>query len=146
MLAFVGSHNLSFQTDRFSDHPFQVMRIVTQLFDVQTLQSAEQFWMANHSAFQGLINSGAKFPLRQSGKYVWIDQHRTRVMKRTNKIFASFQIDAGFPSNGGIDLGQYSGWNLYNLNPTQINRSQQAGDIANDPATQRHQNRASLRT
>ena len=63
-------------------------RVATQFLCVNIFQSAEQFGLADHAAFERFIEAGAEFAVGQSGQHRGIDQDYARDDERFRPDFS----------------------------------------------------------
>ncbi len=108
------------------------------------LHQVEDGGIADHAILHCLEQTRAVFALRQGRQHVGIDQHRQRLMKRADKVFACLQIDAGLAADGRVNLCQQSCRNLHHRNATHESRREESADIADDSAAESEQYRVTI--
>ena len=67
-------------------------------------------------------------------------------MKDADQILALRRVDAGLAADGTVDLGQQRCWNLHETDTAAKNAGSKPCKIANNAATERHNDIAALKT
>jgi hypothetical protein len=102
------------------------------------LQPGEEAGIAEQAVFDDFGIAGAELPLGQRVEQRGICQHQHRLMKRADEILAVRGIDCGFAADGRVDLRKQRGGNLHIIETAPHEGSGKTGEIADDPAAERH--------
>ena len=98
----------------------------------------EQFRASNHAVFHYFKQPGAIFPLRQGPQHFGINQHRERLMKRTDQILPRNKIHAGLAAYSSVHLRKQRGGNLNHRNAAHEDGCKESADVGEDSAAERH--------
>src|SRR5258708_15636498 len=66
------------------------------------------------------------------------------MVEAADKVFAGDEIDAGLAADGGVDLGQERCWNLNVADAAHVDGGEEAGDVAEDAATEGEEERVAV--
>ena len=104
-------------------------------------QPAEQCGVVDDAVFDDFGEAGAELARGQRSQRVEIAQDESRLIKRTDEIFAGFQVHAHFSADRTVHLRKQGGGYLHEGNAAQISGGHKAGEIADDSAAERHNER-----
>ena len=126
---------------------------------IQAVIEQEGFWVVREFVGHGIGSRlhedpqvpnfgqpGLELAVRECLQGRRVDQHNLWLVKRTNQILALCVVDAGFTTNGRVNLGQQCRWNLDEIHATQVAGRSESGDIADDTTAEGNYRRIAVRT
>ena len=99
------------------------------------LEQLEQPLVAERRHLHRLTEGGPPLPLGQGGEDADIDDDRGRLVERAHEVLALGQVDRGLAADRRVDLGDERRRDVHDRDPTQVRRREEAGGIAERPAT-----------
>ena len=101
-------------------------------------QPAEETRVPDERDLRDFGIAGAQFPVGQRCQHSRVDQHQRRLMKGPDQVFARRAVNRGFATDRGIDLRQQGGRHLDEAAAAPQDRTGKTRQVANHPATERH--------
>ena len=108
------------------------------------LEEVDQLGRQDRAGLDDLGEPGAQLARRQGPQRRRVGDHQPRVMKRADQVLAGRDVDAGLAADRRVDLRHQRGRHLHEVDAAQVRRRGEAGDVADDAATQRDHHRAAL--
>ena len=109
------------------------VRIAPQNCGHALFKKTKELEIGDHSVLHHFVQARTKFAVRQRLQDFWIGENQFGRIKGANEIFPFGQIDAGFPADGAVHLGDERGGNVNELHTAQIACRYEAHHIAYDP-------------
>ena len=102
------------------------------------LHKIQQGCIANRGMLNDFGEALVKFSLSQSIERLHIGENESRLVERTDQVFAFRRVDSRFATYGAVYLTDDSCWNLHTGNATLKNRCRKPRKITNHAATKRN--------
>ena len=75
---------------------------------------------------------------------VGVGEDGLRVVEAADEVFSGDEVDAGFAADGGVDLGEEGGGDLHVADAAHVDGGEEAGDVADDSATEGEEERVAV--
>ena len=145
-LSFIGTHHLGFDFTAAPNRESQCDGITgSQLVQIG-LDPVEKGRVGNGSVLDDFGQASTQFSLGQRLERIQIADHPLRLVKRTNHVLAQWMIDAGFPPDRRVNLGQQGRGNLHKRHPPHVTRRSKPSHVPDNTSTQGKQHRSSVTT
>jgi len=138
--ALVSGNDLGLQFYRLRDETFELHRIALQDLGSLLFEAQKKIKVADDAALESFVQPGSKLAIGQRAQDFRIDEHSTGMMECSEQVLPCPEIHRGLATHRCIYLSKNRGGDLHQLHTAHVKRRQQAGNIANHPATQRNQN------
>ena len=86
--------------------------------------------------FDGFGPTSGAFTAWQRQQHVGINEDQARLMKRADKIFATWMINARFAADAAVNHCQHRGWQLHQCHAAHNRRRHKARQITDHAAAQ----------
>ena len=90
------------------------------------------------------LEAGAEFGGREGAEEIDVGEDGEGVVEAADEIFSGQEIDAGFAADGGVDLREKGGRDLHVADAAHVDGGEEAGDVANDAATEGEEQRVAV--
>ncbi len=107
-------------------------------------EEAEELGGADDAGLDGFLEAGAELAWGEGGEGGGVGEDGEGVVEAAGEVFACEEVDAGFAADGGVDLGEEGGGELNVANAAHVDGGEEAGDVAEDAATQSQENRSAV--
>ena len=137
-LALVLRDDLGFDLATAGDDVRRALGVELQQPRQRALEPAEQRRVVNDPVLDHLGEPGSQLALGQRLERVEVAQHKARLIKRADQVFAGLQVHADLAADRAVHLGQQRRRHLHEADAAQIARREKAGHVAHHAAAQRH--------
>ena len=130
---------VGFDSDRGGDYAGECGGISGEDCVGVLLHVAEELCVVDDSGLDGLLKSGAKLCWGEGAEDVGVGEDGLRMVEASDEIFPCEEVDAGLAADGGVDLGEEGGGELDVGDAAHVDGGEEAGDVADDSATEGEQ-------
>ena len=100
------------------------------------LEVGEEFGVVDDAGFDGLLQASAELVGGQGAEEVSVGEDGLGVVEGADEVFTSEEVDAGLAADGGVYLREQGGGELDVTDTAHVNGGEEAGDVADDSATE----------
>ena len=97
---------------------------------------SEEAGVVDDAGFDGLVEAGAELRGGEGAEEVGVDVDGEGLVEAADEVFSGREIDAGLAADGGVDLGEEGAGDLDEGNSAHVDGGEEAGDVADDSATE----------
>jgi len=108
------------------------------------LHVAEELCIVDDAGFDGFLQACVEFGGGKSAEKIYVGEDSLRMVEAADEIFSCGEIDSGFSADGGVDLRQERRRDLDVADAPHVNGSEEAGDVAEDSATEGEEERVAV--
>ncbi len=138
-LFFVFADDVGFDADRggydagegFCVGTFFVEQGIGILF-----HEAEEAGVVDDAGFDAFLEPGAELGGGKGAEEVGVGEDGLGVVEAADEVFAGEEVDAGFASDGGVDLCEQGAGELDVADTAHVDGGEEAGDVADDASTE----------
>jgi len=141
-LALVGGHHRCLDLARPQDRVGERRAIAGAQRREVALEPPEVRRIGDRAVLDHFGQSGGQLARRQRAQGVHVGEHQLRLVECTDHVLAQRVIDRGLAADRGIDLRQQRGRHLHEVDAALVDRGREAGEVADHPAAERHQQAA----
>ena len=94
--------------------------------------------------FQRLVETGAKFALRQCRQHLRVHQHEFGLIKGAHQIFSRREIYARLATNRGVHLREKCCGNLHKTDAAHVNTGEKSGNVSHNSAAEGDEYRVAI--
>ncbi len=137
-LPFVARHDGGLHAAGMGDGLDQRLAVTAQCLGGVGFQPVEERRIAQGAIFDHFGIAGQQFAARQGREQGGVGDDDARLMEQADQVLALGRVDRGLAADRGIHLGQQGGGNLRKGDAALEHGGGEAGEIADHPAAQRH--------
>ena len=141
---FVFADDVGFDADRGGDDMGESGGVTCEDGFGVLFHVAEEFCVVDDAGFDGLLQAGAELRRRKGAEEVGVGEDGLRMVEAADEVFAGDEVDAGLAADRGVDLREERGRNLDVADAAHVDGGEEAGDVADDAATEGEEERVAV--
>jgi hypothetical protein len=98
--------------------------------------SVEEGAAADNAALEDFVETSAVFAFGERAEDFGVNEDGEGLVEAADEVFSSNEVDAGFATDGGVDLAEEGGGDLEDGNAAEEDGGEEAGDVGDDAAAE----------